>query len=653
MISEQTKTELKSFLPAYLDELQISTSKKINCINPNHEDRNASMSYDKKREILHCFSCVPSTNLDLFDLIAVKELGAHFDSSNKPIYKFSDALNYAIKHFGVKAKYTQSGIISNAKGEKNKVKQKQDYTSYYKQVQKDLDKASVWLSKRGIELDTAREYGLGYDKKFNRLIIPRTKNSYTGRALENNTEPKYSNSGSEVALFNSEVLKSDDFVFVVEGSFDALSIIQSGYKAVSIESVTNARKLLNLLDKQENKAVKLLLALDNDEKGRQATAELIKELQDTKITYRNVSSELYGKYKDANEFLANDSERFEQQTKKVLELVKSELMEKIKEMSAYNSIQTLVDEIANNAKRQAISTGFTGFNNLLDGGFFSGLYVLGAISSLGKTTLALQIADNIAKNDNDVLIISLEMSKFELMAKSLSRESYIQREQNTAFLNKNTNPPTTRTILNGSKFLTQNADTKELFKDATKSYSKYAKNVYIFEGLGDIGVQQIREIIDNHKSYTGNAPTVFIDYLQILAPYNERYTDKQNTDKNIMELKRISRDYDCAIFGISSFNRDSYSKSVSMASFKESGAIEYSSDVLLGLEFSDMGTNADDNKKSIEENKAKETRKVTLKILKNRNGRTGSSVDFNFKPMYNFFEEQKTSSRTTTSLADY
>ena len=46
-----------------------------------------------------------------------------------------------------------------------------------------------------------------------------------------------------------------------------------------------------------------------------------------------------------------------------------------------------------------------------------------------------------------------------------------------------------------------------------------------------------------HKKITGESPVVIIDYLQILAPYSERATDKQNTDKAVMELKRISRDY--------------------------------------------------------------------------------------------------------------
>ncbi len=58
---------------------------------------------------------------------------------------------------------------------------------------------------------------------------------------------------------------------------------------------------------------------------------------------------------------------------------------------------------------------------------YPGLYVIGAISSLGKTTFANQMADQIAEQGKSVLYISLEQSSLELTAKSISR---ITRELN-------------------------------------------------------------------------------------------------------------------------------------------------------------------------------------------------------------------------------
>ena len=111
--------------------------------------------------------------------------------------------------------------------------------------------------------------------------------------------------------------------------------------------------------------------------------------------------------------------------------------------------------------------------------------------------------------------------------------------------------------------------------------------------MGDIGAAQVRDTIARHLSLTGRQPVVIIDYLQLLAPHEPRATDKQNTDKAVMELKRASRDYKLPIIAISSFNRQNYNTPVSMEAFKESGAIEYSSDVLIGLQFKGVGKDFD------------------------------------------------------------
>ena len=53
----------------------------------------------------------------------------------------------------------------------------------------------------------------------------------------------------------------------------------------------------------------------------------------------------------------------------------------------------------------------------------------------GKTTFTLQIGDNIARNNNKVIIFSLEQSRFELVSKALSRLTYeySPRQRENAF----------------------------------------------------------------------------------------------------------------------------------------------------------------------------------------------------------------------------
>ena len=68
----------------------------------------------------------------------------------------------------------------------------------------------------------------------------------------------------------------------------------------------------------------------------------------------------------------------------------------------------------------------SGYENLdVATSLYPGLYVLGAVSSLGKTTFIHQMADQIAMSGTPVLYISLEMSTLELVSKSLARESAI------------------------------------------------------------------------------------------------------------------------------------------------------------------------------------------------------------------------------------
>ena len=69
-------------------------------------------------------------------------------------------------------------------------------------------------------------------------------------------------------------------------------------------------------------------------------------------------------------------------------------------------------------------TGFKNFDEL-SGGLYPGLYVLGAISSLGKTTFIHQVADQIAERDSKehILYFSLEQSRLELLTKSIARKT--------------------------------------------------------------------------------------------------------------------------------------------------------------------------------------------------------------------------------------
>ena len=116
-------------------------------------------------------------------------------------------------------------------------------------------------------------------------------------------------------------------------------------------------------------------------------------------------------------------------------------------------MQSFIDGIADSVDTPFIPTGFKKLDSVLDGGLYEGLYIVGAISSLGKTTLITQITDQIAQSGTDVLIFSLEMARSELIAKSISRhtlQSVLQTGGDTR------NAKTTRGISTGKRYIDYN-----------------------------------------------------------------------------------------------------------------------------------------------------------------------------------------------------
>ncbi|MFI3160620.1 toprim domain-containing protein [Streptococcus suis] len=521
-----------------------------------------------------------------------------------------------------------------------------NYLAFYKQANDNIQ-ATNYPEKRGLSKAILDRFKIGYVENWKhpnapenvtgspRLIIPVTQTSYLARDTRDNI-PDYQKQYAKTKVGGSDIFNGRAFIddldkpiFIVEGEIDALSIMEVGGVAVALGSTSNAKKLAGMVrDKQLERP--LILALDNDSRGRKTQAELEGLLQAQKTPY-TVAVLTEGAVKDPNEMLVKNKEAFTARVEDAIKNARDD-KEKYLETSTDNYIQDFLNGIADSVNTPSISTGFPILDKSLDGGFYEGLYIVGAISSLGKTTLVTQIADQVASRGHDVLIFSLEMARAEIMAKSISRHTVMEVLQTGGEMK---NAKTVRGITAGNRYEKYNSTERELIKNAVQTYSGYAKHIYITEGVGDLGVNQIRATVEKHTRYTGNTPLVIVDYLQILAPANERATDKQNTDKAVMELKRISRDFKTPVIGISSFNRDNYNNAVSMQAFKESGAIEYSSDILIGLQLKGAGQKDFD----ATEAKIKSPREIELVILKNRNGKTGDKVPFEFYPMFNYFVE--------------
>ena len=370
-----------------------------------------------------------------------------------------------------------------------------------------------------------------------------------------------------------------------------------------------------------------------------------------------------------NEVDNMSKEQLEQLSEKEYkEFTRLRYLKKTDNKTALEDLQADID-----ARRQGYGevwrTGFSELDKKLDGGLMGEqLIFLGAISSLGKTSFALQIATQIAEQGKDVLIFSLEMSKNELNAKTISRYTYQLTEKDQY---RQKYRLTTRDILSGRvggiAFGQGTDEQGKLFIEALEATQKLSSNTRIFVGENNVDVDMVRDIVDTHIEATGKRPFVILDYLQILQPSELAKTaDKRLlTDYDVTRLKVLSRDAHVPVLVISAFNRTSYLEPVSMGSFRESSGIEYSSDILLAMQYQGMdykkhwftekkpdGTLKE--KKVYESTQDHNTRvrelldkmdtdgangsplPIELKILKNRNGSKGS-LFFEFLPAYNYY----------------
>lgn len=646
-VTEAVKERLTEYVESITDHSRKGNKKAYICpLCSSGTGRNATGAFTITPDgnSWKCFAC--DKGGDTLDLIGYVE---GIDDYNSKLTRAGELFNMTIdvpaREYQNKDKTAQNTDTRNS----IHTPTSGNYLAFYKQANDNIQ-ATNYPEKRGLSKAILDRFKIGYVENWKhpnapenvtgspRLIIPVTQTSYLARDTRDNI-PDYQKQYAKTKVGGSDIFNGRAFIddldkpiFIVEGEIDALSIMEVGGVAVALGSTSNAKKLAGMVrDKQLERP--LILALDNDSKGRKAQAELEALLQAQKTPY-TVAVLTEGAIKDPNEMLIKNREVFTARVEDAIKNARDD-KEKYLETSTDNYVQDFLNGIADSVNTPSISTGFPILDKCLDGGFYEGLYIVGAISSLGKTTLVSQIADQVASRGHDVLIFSLEMARSEIMAKSISRHTVMEVLQTGGDMK---NAKTVRGITAGNRYEKYNSTERELIKNAVQTYSGYAKHIYITEGVGDLGVNQIRETVEKHTRYTGNTPLVIVDYLQILAPANERATDKQNTDKAVMELKRISRDFKTPVIGISSFNRDNYNNAVSMQAFKESGAIEYSSDILIGLQLKGAGQNDFD----ATEAKSKNPREIELVILKNRNGKTGDKVPFQFYPMFNYFVENAT-----------
>ena len=206
----------------------------------------------------------------------------------------------------------------------------------------------------------------------------------------------------------------------------------------------------------------------------------------------------------------------------------------------------------------------TGYSNIdAEQIFTPGLYVLGGLSALGKTTFVWQLLEQMATQGEKCVYCSYEMSEFELYTKSVARELF-KRDRSTSLI---------------SAGIRRSDESRTLAEILTEFESKELDLTVM-----EMQEQDIDELLfELRKHCTEKATVIVLDYLQIVPVRREEVSAKQGIDEIVRKLKNFQRETDTTFIVISSFNRQNYGQQVAFESFKESGNIEYSADVVWGL----------------------------------------------------------------------
>ncbi len=534
-----------------------------------------------------------------------------------------------------------------------------DYTEYYRACALRIaDPApAAYLEGRGISVQTAADYLLGYDpaadpanapgamgsegKMFPcpRIIIPSGPGYYVGRRIDGKTDHKCMNSkGSSAEMFNADVLYRHEVqeVFVTEGAIDALSVIEAGADAVGLHSAGNYNLLIKQLERRRpSPEPSLILCFDNDsnpdtrakiEEDRRKCAEGLRQLN---IPF--AIADLCGAYKDPNEYLQRDREGFIEAVTQTKSKARAEILAQRErarqaEIDRQESIGPgMVDAFLSAIKTrryEPIPTGITDIDNALGGGFMrQWLILLGAPPGAGKTALAQWIFEGMAKRGTYVLYLNLEMSREQMLARSLARIAAQGGEKIKPV-----------EILQGYKWdWTQEA----IVTGAAEKYRQEIAPhmVYNPDGVGanlDSIMEYCEAAADRAQAADLPVPILVIDYLQVITG-GTREDKVDLIQRTISRLKGYAIKYNTVVFAIMAQNRESNRTGTSgMQSGRDTSNIEYGADLLLGLDYTKCLKRDGVPGKSMEDLTAEDMKFKTLRIHKGRFSTPGTQVDLFF-----------------------
>lgn len=261
-----------------------------------------------------------------------------------------------------------------------------------------------------------------------------------------------------------------------------------------------------------------------------------------------------------------------------------------------------LERVATGQADTGLKTGFVDLDRLIVGMQPSDLIVIAARPSMGKTSLALNIADYVAVEEGvPVAIFSLEMSAQEVTKRLLC----------------------SRARINGQRLKTGDLD-DEAWQRLSEAAGELTSARIFIDDTADMGIMELRSKVRRLKALH-DIGLVIVDYLQLMRSDRRQETRAQEIAAISRGLKILGRDFEIPVIAVSQLTRDPerHNRKPILSDLRESGAIEQDADMIIFIHRESAYNRGDEESKG----------KADIIVAKNRNGPT-DSITLSFQDQY-------------------
>ena len=282
-----------------------------------------------------------------------------------------------------------------------------------------------------------------------------------------------------------------------------------------------------------------------------------------------------------------------------------------------------IQKMLSKEEADGLLTGYKDLDNLTNGLKSAEMVVIAARPSVGKTSLAMNIVENIAfshkyiNNPKNTLVFSLEMSASSLAMRLICGKAKVNmNDLRKGFVAKN--------------YAEKLNEISQQFQQAP---------IWVDDTSG-LSINQIRAKARRVKSRNGLS-LIVVDYLQLIS--GDRYSSSRENEISVISrgLKSMAKELEVPVIVLSQLNRDSEKekRDPRLSDLRESGSIEQDADIvmLLGKQRKGEDIRESDISQGERDSQGEDFEPIKLILAKQRNGPTGY-VNLAFVRKYTKFE---------------